>query len=302
MLVVGAIFASLQGGILPDSLQPAPPPRVVERDADYARRLEELRRAESWPWEVVMPLRPVGVAQVGTLAETILAADDRSLPLYATLAADCEGTSPLAHALWCRGTGILPEAAAVACLLAPHHAPEPWWPALAELAARSTAPLPVRAAAIARLLESGCDAAWPWARAVLLTGTARDETPDPIADWQRGGRYELPKRLIVAALDARARARDASPCGFEPNAAWIEQERAVQRIGSQWKNGPPPPRAPLDESWRALMRSAVAGERAAQRALAMLGSARPDLLRNALASADPGLAHAVRRALEERPR
>jgi len=291
-----------QGGPLPDALQPPAPAPAVRADEDYAAQVQALLAEAEWPWERIEALRPQAPEQALALSQTVRTADDQALRLLATLAAGCAGDSALAHALWSRATGILPEAASVACLLAPNQASEAWWPALAQLAARPTASLPVRAAAISRLIESGCEAAWPWARAVLLTGTARDTEAEPFADWQRGGRYELPKRLIVAALDARARARGEAACGFEPNAAWAEQERAVERIAAQTRSASPPMSSALAPSWAALLHSAAARDLASQRALAMLGAARPAVLRGALASGDADLALAARRALDERPR
>jgi len=58
----------------------------------------------------------------------------------------------------------------------------------------------------------------------------------------------------------------------------------------------------LAPSWAALLHSAAARDLASQRALAMLGAARPAVLRGALASGDADLALAARRALDERPR
>jgi hypothetical protein len=297
------LAVAVQGAPPPETLLPPPPVRSAGADKAYAARVGAMLPADAWPWPQLEAARPTTPAQALALAELVRDADDRGLRLLATLAAGCDGGGPLAHALWTRTTGVLPEAAALACLLAPARAPEEWWPALAHLAARTTVPLPVRAAAIARLLESGCDAAWPWARAVLLTGTARDLEAEPFADWQRGGRYELPKRILVAALDARAQAHGEEACGFDPNAAWAEQERAVARIAARFAQVAAVPSAPLPESWRAALALAAAGEdRAARRALALLGAARPALLRGALASGDPDLALAARRALDEAPR
>lgn len=300
--VLGLAVAA-QGAPPPEALSPPPPERSERADEAYAARVSAMLAETEWPWPQIDAARPTTSAEALALAAFVREADDRGLRLLATLAASCDGDGPLAHSLWTRATGVLPEAATVACLLAPARAPEAWWPALAHLAARTSAPLPVRAAAIARLLESGCDAAWPWARAVLLTGTARDLEAEPFADWQRGGRYELPKRILVAALDARAQARGEEACGFEPNAAWAEQERAVARIAARFARAAAVPSAPLPESWRAALALAAAGEdRAARRALALLGTARPALLRGALASGDPDLALAARRALDEAPR
>lgn len=300
--VLLAFAAAPQGAPLPDALQPASVARQAAADETYAARVRTLMARPEWPWPEIEAARPATPAETAALADLVRDASDRGLILLATLASGCAADGPLADALWRRGTGILPEAAAVACLTAPLRAEEAWWPALAHLAARRTAPLAVRASAIARLLESGCDAAWPWARAVLLTGTARDDGADPFADWTRGGRYELPKRLLVAALDARARARGEPPVGFEPNAAWAEQERVVDRLAQRFTTAAAPSADALAPTWPALLAAANTDDLAARRALAMLGAARPALLRAALASGDPGLALTARRALDERPR
>lgn len=298
-VLLAATLALLQGTILPDGLLP-PAPAAPPADAAVLRGLEEFAAQESWDWSEIESWRAQGAERADALAVAVSGADDRALRLYATLAAGCNGDSPLAHALLRRAAQGLPEAAAVACLLAPERVPEEWWGALAHLAARTAAPLDVRGAALARLLDSGCDAAWPWARALLATGTARDEGSDPFADWRRAGRYELPKRLLAGALDARAVRLGLEPPAFEPNAAWTDQERAIERIartfGTAGASTQPPP------CWRALLRPAAAGEPAARRALALLGAERPALLRTALGSADPAIAAAARRALDERPR
>ena len=56
--------------------------------------------------------------------------------------------------------------------------------------------------------------------AVLLSGTAADDPSAPGADWARSGRYELPKRLLLASIESLfADAGETMPV-VEPNAAW----------------------------------------------------------------------------------
>ena len=143
---------------------------------------------------------------------------DFSLRAVATAASACPAESPLAAALLAQGRMRPLEATALPCLLAPLRAPLSALPALAEMSLDSTRPLSLRAAACARLLEAGCRPAWAVARSILRTGTAWDEDA-PWATWQRDGRYELPKRILVMALDEILQ----QPCGFEPNAAWKKQ-------------------------------------------------------------------------------
>lgn len=131
------------------------------------------------------------------------------------------------------------EAPALACVLAPSRVPERWWPALLMLAQEPTATLPVRAAATARLMEAGLVEVWPLARSILRAGTRLDE-PAPWADWKRGGRYELPKRLLVLSLDKLLLQHDGRACGFEPNAAWDAQVTQLEALELRiWKDGLP---------------------------------------------------------------
>lgn len=298
-VLLGALLAVLQGAALPTELLPAQPLLEGPQESAYASAVAALAAEPVWTWERIEALRARDDGRRRTLAARVPDAGDAELRLLAVLGADCPADGALADAFLRRAVLGLPEAAGVACLLAPRAVTEAWWAALAHLAARPAAPLALRAAAIARLLDSGCDAAWPWARAVLLTGTAHDESPDPFADWRRSGRYELPKRLIAGALAARLDLGDAA--GFEPNAAWAEQERAVARIGAALAVAARSPSTPPPANWQALL-PAAAADPAARRALAMLGTARPALLRAALSARDPGLAATARRALDERPR
>lgn len=290
-----------QGLALPEDLIPELPLPLTRPDPAFAEQVRAALDAPEWAWSEIENLRATDATRELALATFVDQADDRALRLLAVLGAGCTPEGALTHAFLQRSCGALPEEAAVACLLAPSSVPTDWWPALGHLAARTVAPMSVRAAALSRLLESSCDAAWPWARAVLLTGTAHDQT-GPGMDWRRAGRYELPKRLIVAALDLRARATGEPMSGFEPNAAWEAQEVVVRAMDERFRaRAQPRSEPPSTLPWHALLRRAALLEPEAQSALALLAPAVPGLMRAGLASGDPRLTLAVRRALDERP-
>ncbi len=303
LLTVSLLLCAFALQALPASWIPAPPPAPEAAAADpaYWDAVLALARAESWPWERIEALRATDASRANALADGLPQADRAVQQLGAVLAAGCDGR--LAHALLRLGVQGDDEALALACLLAPTAAPPAWWPALAHRALTRTAPLPVRAAAAARLLEADCWGAWPLARSILRSGTALDE-PAPWADWARAGRYELPKRLIVAALDLRFARAGEAPCNFEPNASWQDQEQCLRqiepRVQALRRAAARPPVLSL-APWPALLRQAADDAQAAA-VLALLADEAMPLLRAALAAGDPGLAWTARRALEQHPR
>ncbi len=153
---------------------------------------------------------------------------DFAVRALAQAAAGCLADSPLAAGLLTQGLLRSVEATALPCILAPHRVPLSTLPSLAELSLDATRPLSLRAAACARLLESGCRPAWALARSILRTGTAWDEDA-PWATWPRDGRYELPKRILVLTLDSLL----GEACGFEPNAPWKKQVQQLAALESR---------------------------------------------------------------------
>ncbi len=296
MLPLLLLLQGLSGALVPT------PVAVPAPDEVFAASARALAAEPSWTWERLEAMHARTPAQEAALAAWCATADAAQLRLIAVLGAGCDG--PLQHSLFVIGTRTSDEALGVACLLSPAAPPAAWWPALAAVAVRTAAPLPVRAAAAARLLEADCAGAWPLARSILRTGTARDEAA-PWADWQRGGRYELPKRLLVGALDACCAKRGQERCGFEPNAAWAAQERALEafeaRIGAVLPGAPAGAVAGL-EPWQALLRAAAQGNAEAQEALVVLGAAADELVRTAADSPDAATRAAARRAVAERGR
>lgn len=288
--------------LLPLLLQAPLPARPAADtfDSAYSQRLTRAGGEASWSWEALQELRPVTPAQSAALARWMSGADAAELRLAAVLAAGAEDAA--AWESFAIGVSSLDEATAVACLLAPRVAPPEWWPALAYAASRPTAPLAVRAAAVARLLEAGCWEVWPIARSMLRTGTAADEAA-PWADWQRGGRYELPKRILIGALDGASVRSGHPPSGIEPNAAWAAQVAAIAAFearAQEMRVALPPPA--VSASGSALWEQACAGDPAARAAVLLLGRAFDPLLRAELASGVPERAALARALLMERPR
>lgn len=288
---------------LPAAWIPERPASLDDGDAPYLLEVGALASANTWPWEQIQALRADTPARNAALAAWLPQTDVRAQSLCAILGSGCRG--PLAEELFRIGAQSLDESLGVACLLAPA-APDPaWWPALASAALSRPSPLAVRAAAAARLLEAGCWGVWPIARSILRSGTAWDE-PAPWADWTRAGRYELPKRLLVSSIDICLAQAGQEPCGFEPNASWADQVdrlRAIEPRAQALKRAAAvAPRAVQDlPTWKALLRSASAGDLRATAVLGLLADPALPLLRAALAGGDPNAAWMVRRALDERP-
>ncbi len=290
----------LQG--LPADLLPEPRVSTSPEATEYVAAVRVLAAEPEWAWERIAELRARGSPRSEALAALVAGSDAAQLRLIAVLGADCAGD--LADALFAAGTQTADEAVGVACLLAPAAPAPQWWPALAHVATRTVAPLPLRAAAISRLLEADCWDAWPLARSILRTGTARDE-PAPWADWLRGGRYELPKRLIIAALD-RTLARGGAPhSGFEPNAAWRVQERSLEALEpriQEIRDRAPTAQTLVSSPWQALLHHAAAGNTHAHEAMLLLGGAAEPVLSEALRGNDRALAAAARQIAAESPR
>ncbi|RMH01228.1 MAG: hypothetical protein D6702_11970 [Planctomycetota bacterium] len=250
-------------------------------------------------------LAALGGTSEPVLIHAWLAGSPTEHRLASLLAAGCAEDSPLALAALHGAWRIRDEGASLAALLAPASFPPAAWPVLAWLALDSERPLSVRAAACGRLLRAGCRGAWPVARSILRTGTALDEQA-PWADWNRLGRYELPKRLLVLDLDALFAAAGEAPSGFEPNAAWSRQEEQLAalepRIERLLAGRPPLADRGLARGVAVLLRADGPERERAWRAAALLAPHSLPILELALTKQDPVLVQAARRALELLPR
>ncbi len=283
---------------LPDLLPPVAAPRIAP-DPGYAAEFEAATAARVLDEAALEGLRPQGAAQEAVLLDALLRGGPRELRLACRISA---GSGPeerlslaAAHAAW-RARG---EADALAALLAPSAFPAAAWPALAWMALDQARPIGVRAAATGRLLRAGCRGAWPVARSFLRTGTALDEQA-PWADWNRLGRYELPKRLLVGELDAWLAEHDQPPSGFEPNAPWQDQvDRLAElepRVQALLDATAPVDDAGLARGVAKLLRHLGEDQERAWRAAGMLLPHARITLQQALAEPDPMLQFAAQRA------
>jgi hypothetical protein len=213
------------------TLLPAPAPPIAPADQAYAERLQQALVLDSIDAAQRKQLDATSRAQQSSLAKFALqgSAQARLTSLIVSQGKQA-CTDPVARALFRMGC-IAPETnAAVSCLLAPSWLPPGTAPALAYLAQDSSKNVSVRAAALARLLEFGYHWAWPLARALLLGGTRADLDPPSYADWQRGPRWELPKRLVIIGLHDWFDQVRTLAFPFEPNAAWQEQQRQMEAL------------------------------------------------------------------------
>jgi len=200
-----------------------PAPELPPADEDSLDILSLVVHQDFWPQEDLESWAPKTLEDNRLLAAAIKKADLPTLRFLSLAGSGCQADSPLGQALYRAACQLLPEAEALACLLAPTPPTATQAPALAWLALSSDRPLSLRAAALGRLLEAGYPGAWPLARAVLLTGTAEDDTAMPFATWTRNGRYELPKRLLLQSLRLRLEASNTAVPAFEPNGPWAQQ-------------------------------------------------------------------------------
>ncbi len=200
-----------------------PPAALPAPDSAYRARVAAFAAPARIRTADLAPLRPAGPAQVAALIDLLRRGDAHELRVAILLGTGAAPGTPLAEALFRVGCEPGDEASTLAAVLAPRKPASADLPALAYLASTPERPLSVRAAAAARLLEGDCAGAWPLARAILATGTPREESA-PWADWERTGRYELPKRTLILFVDAwLERHGEKPPPPFEPNASWKHQ-------------------------------------------------------------------------------
>ncbi len=207
-----------------------PAPALESPTPDASDLLATVVTAPAWAQEDLESWHPTDAAENRELAAAVATADLATLRFLALAGAGVEADSPLGRHLYRAACSWLPETEALACLLAPTAPTADQAPALAWLVVSTERPTSLRAVALGRLLEAGHLAAWPLAEAMLLSGTAADDPSAPGADWARSGRYELPKRLLLASLETLFQdAGEAMPM-VEPNAAWSAQEEQVARL------------------------------------------------------------------------
>jgi hypothetical protein len=186
--------------------------------------------APTWTQEDLERWHPRDDVENRELAAAVATADLATLRFLALAGAGVEAQSPLGRHLYRAACSWLPETEALACLLAPSAPTIDQAPALAWLAVSTERPTSLRAVALGRLLEAGHLAAWPLAEAMLLSGTAADDPTAPGADWARSGRYELPKRLLLASAESLFLKAGQTMPVVEPNAAWKVQEKQVANL------------------------------------------------------------------------
>jgi hypothetical protein len=213
------------------SLVPAPLEDSAELDMAYLKSVQALAAEAVWEDEQCQQLAPQDEAQAATLANLINDGNDGEVRLCAVLAAGAQSQSTLGRSLWRRAALDFNEARVLGCLLAPDSPAPDALPLLAWIAQDVRRSLPVRAAAVARLLDADCLAAWPMARLMLLAGTAADEKSE-LANWPRKGRYELPKRMLLLSIQELLERHQQASTDFEPNAAWTQQVEHVAKLDS----------------------------------------------------------------------
>ncbi len=208
----------------PTPSEPIPPSETqvsAEVAAQYQARLDELVQRPEVQWLELEELRPVKRHQKQTLMRLLKDGNRRQAKLAALLAAGTTNRE-LQSQLYAAACTRKDEATALACLLAPAEMDYSECAAITYLAQSRKQPLSIRAAAAGRLLENGYLAVWPLCRSIFRSGTAGDERP-PWADWKRGVRWELPKRILLLSLNRWLTKNGLEASTIEPNAAWEEQ-------------------------------------------------------------------------------
>lgn len=294
------------------TLLPAPAPPIAPADPSYTERLHQALAHPTLEAAQRSALTATSRGQQSSLAAfTKLGSAHARLSALLVSQATTACSDPVARALFRMGCSAAETNTAVSCLLAPRWLPPGTAPALAYLAQDPSKNISIRAAALARLLEFGYHGSWPLARALLLGGTEADLMPPAYADWPRGPRWELPKRLVVIGLNDWFTRVSAPTFPFEPNAAWQAQERQieeldgiVQRVRQGNQSAPPAPYAAalLERAQQlALVDLAVLGDSVAEQALAWLMPNIGPTLRALRRSDDPARAALAERVLAGLP-
>lgn len=200
--------------LLPSTAAPS-----CAEDLQYAAAVKTLAATQIWTDQQIQALPATTAPQHLALSLLIQNGSDPEVRLAAVLSAGVASDSILGRALWRRAALDFNESRCLACLLAPATPSSEALPLLAWIARNPRRTLPVRAAALSRLLDADCLSAWPTCRLMLCAGTAEDETT-VLADWPRLGRYELPKRILLLAVQDLLARHQLAATNFEPNAAW----------------------------------------------------------------------------------
>ena len=207
----------------------SPVPALGEIDPSYAQEIRLLCQLETIPMATLSALTPTTTVQEQALRRILRQESAPAQRVAALLIAQAKSAQVWNLELLHAAAKTSDDATALACVLAWQPQADPGIAAMAFLASDSARTLAIRAAACGALLEAGLISAWPLARSILRTGTAADEDA-PWANWPRHGRYELPKRLLVLAID-RARLKvGLKACGFEPNDSWQNQVITLQNM------------------------------------------------------------------------
>lgn len=293
----------------------SPPAPVVPAEAQeiYLQRLNELTQQPEVQWQQLEGLRPQSEHQRRTLIHLLNKGNRRQAKLAALLAAGTRDDH-LSHALYAAATSRKDESLALACVLAPAKMPFAYSPAMAYLAQSQEQPLSVRAAAAGRLLENGYLAVWPLCRSIFRSGTAGDERP-PWADWRRGARWELPKRVLLQSVNRWLNQNQLAASTIEPNAAWakqLEQLAATEELVQETRKQIAPDffaqarqskqSLPAETSVRRLLAMARNGDKQAEWAIQWIRPQIQSLLNRELASRDAGARELARRILEKVPK
>lgn len=270
------------------------PPReaVGPTPAAYRGRFAAIARGAEWSFPDLLRLWPRSDGERAALVQLLQEGSPREVLLASIAAAGARAGDSLARACLRAACELREEDASLAALLAPAEPPAACLPALAVLVLEPDRPLSVRAAAAGRLLQADCTGAWPVARSILRTGTPLDEDA-PWADWPRSGRYELPKRILLLAVDDFLCRHGEAGSGYEPNASWPDQvaqlralePRAGRAVAAVVAALRPPADPAFDAAGERLLAAAAAGEERAGRALALLWPRSRELLTGARSSA-----------------
>ncbi|MCX8228868.1 MAG: hypothetical protein OTJ44_02845 [Planctomycetota bacterium] len=286
--------------VLPPLLLPAK--ELPTADATYFAEVMEMGQRETLSKEILMQARPQYTQEVQALRQVlrqgnhaqrrtaillgknILEPSWHTELLRAALKTHDEGTSLMAVLAWKPSADADPSV-------------------LAYLAADPTRTLTLRAAACAGLLRAGCTSAWPLARTILKLGTGQEEDA-PWVTWRDPGKYELPKRILVLALDELGQAHGLSRCGIEPNGAWKDQ--LAQIAAWEEKSHSKLPALLRKDSSAVpgavqLFRRALEGDAVSEQALFWLYSMGADVVKEGLASKDFQCQQLARRLIRVRP-
>ncbi|MGB0952482.1 MAG: hypothetical protein ACPG31_04615 [Planctomycetota bacterium] len=264
-MLLSALFQIIT--LLPPAVETEPLPVV----GDYQSAVVQLATQAAWSDAALQALPCDSALRQQLLIPLVDRGSDAEVRLAALLAAGVPGDSPLGIALWRRAAQDFDETRVLACLLAPKTVPADALPSLAWIASDPGRSMPQRATACARLLDANVLLAWPLADALLRTGTASDRA-EGLADWPRGGRYELPKRILLLSIQDLLRRHQLPATDFEPNAAWAAQEASLVALNHaiQGIEGSPPLIDASSRPWTALHLQRERGQPIAIRALRLL--------------------------------